>query len=130
VSRKRLGAVALEVGGGHIVEGKIDFQGEQIAQSKVELLLDLLFVRVQLVQGAIPPLELSRFDSDPWSLTPPTLLVVPPAGDPAAAFAVAQVGLFQPARETMLTAGGTESIGHQHEAAVGRGRRARTARSE
>ncbi len=91
VSRERLGAVALEVGGGHIVEGKIDLQGEQIAQSKVELLLDLLFVRVQLVQGAIPPLELSRFDSDPRRLTPPTLLVVAPAGDPAAAFAVAQV---------------------------------------
>ena len=74
--------VAREVSRRQIVESKVDLQTKQVAQVPVQLSFDPLFVLDQLVQGAVPLLELPVVDTDPWRTTCQPLAVVAPAGLP------------------------------------------------
>ena len=68
---------------------------------------------MELVEGAVPGVELAGMDADPSALVP--------MGDEASALAVAdEVGL-EPAGQPMLTGRGDEPVGDEHEGAVGEG---------
>ena len=77
----------------------------------VERHFDLVLGRVELIEGAVPGVELAGMDADPPALVP--------VGDEASALAVAdEVGL-EPAGEAVLTGRGDEPVGDEHEGAVG-----------
>ena len=66
---------------------------------------------MELVEGAVPGVELTGMDADPAAVVP--------MGDEASALAVAdEVGL-EPSGQAMLTGRGDEPVGDQHEGAVG-----------
>ena len=68
---------------------------------------------MELVEGAIPGVELAGMDADPSALVP--------MRNEATALAVAdEIGL-EPAGEPMLTGRGDEPVGDEHEGAVGEG---------
>ena len=74
---------------------------------------DLALGRVELIEGAVPGVELAGMDADPPALVP--------VGDEASALAVAdEVGL-EPAGEPVLTGRGDEPVGDEHKGAVGEG---------
>ena len=66
---------------------------------------------MELVEGAVPGVELAGMDADPAALVP--------MGDEASALAVADEVGFEPAGQAMLTGRGDEPVGDQHEGAVG-----------
>ena len=102
---------ALEVGAGDVVEHQVGLEAEEVAEAVVERHLDLVLGRVELIEGAVPGVELAGMDADP--------AVLVPVGDEASALAVAdEVGL-EPAGEAVLTGGGDEPVGDEHEGAVG-----------
>jgi hypothetical protein len=104
-------ARALEIGAGDVVEHQVGLEAEEVAEVTVESHFDLVFGRVELVEGAIPGVELAGMDADPPSSVP--------VGDEASPFAVAdEVGL-EPAGEAVLAGGGDEPVGEEHEGAVG-----------
>jgi hypothetical protein len=106
-------AGAFEVGTGDVIKDHVGLEAEEVAEPVVEGHLDLVLGGVELVEGAVPGVELSGMDADPFSLMP--------VGDEASALAIAdEVGL-EPAGQAMLTPGGDEPVGHEHEGAVGEG---------
>jgi len=69
------------------------------------------FGRVELVEGAVPSVELPGVDADPAALVP--------VGNEASALAIAdEVGL-EPAGQAVLAGRGDEPVGNEHEGAVG-----------
>src|SRR5436305_1640741 len=74
--------VTYKIRGCQIIKSKIDLQIKQVAQAPVQFGLDLFFVLDQLVQGAVPLLELSAFNADSGRATGPPLVLVAPAGLP------------------------------------------------
>ena len=104
-------AGALEVGTGDVVEHQVGLEAEEVAEAVVERHFDLVLGRVELIEGAVPGVELAGMDADPAALVP--------VGDEASALAVAdEVGL-EPAGEPVLTGRGDEPVGDEHEGAVG-----------
>jgi hypothetical protein len=104
-------ARALEVGAGDVVEHQVGLEAEEVAEAVVERHFDLVLGRVELIEGAVPGVELAGMDADPAALVP--------MGNEASALAVAdEVGL-EPAGEAVLTGRGDEPIGDEHEGAVG-----------
>ena len=79
----------------------------------VEHHFDLVLGRVELIEGAVPGVELAGMDADPPALVP--------VGDEASALAVAdEVGL-EPAGEPVLTGRGDEPVSDERKGAVGEG---------
>src|SRR5271166_5832999 len=77
---------ALEVGTGDVVEHQVGLEAEEVAEAVVERHFDLVLGRVELIEGAVPGVELAGMDVDPPALVP--------VGDEASALAVAdEVGL-------------------------------------
>jgi hypothetical protein len=67
---------------------------------------------MELVEGAIPGVELAGMDADSLALMP--------VRDEASAFAVTDEVGFKPAGEAVLAGGGDEPVGDEHEGAVGK----------
>src|SRR5262245_29869947 len=104
-------ARAFEVGTGDVVEHQVGLEAEEVAEPVVERHFDLVLGRVELIEGAVPGVELAGMDADPPALVP--------VGEEASPLAVAdEVGL-EPAGEAMLTGGGDEPVGDEHKGAVG-----------
>ena len=111
-------SLALEIGRGQIVEHHVDPQREQIAQPHKQRLLDLRLARQQLVERAIPLLELAHLDAHPRRPTGLAFRVLAPGGDEAPAAAVADKIALQPPRQGMLAARRRQPIGHQHQGPI------------
>ena len=108
-------SLALEIGRGQIVEHHVDAQRKQVAQGDKQRVLDLRLARQQLIERAVPVLELPRRDPHPWRPARLALGVVAPRRQEAAATAIAhEVGL-QPARQAMLAGRRGEPIGNQRQ---------------
>ena len=105
-------AGALEVGAGDVVEDQIGLEAEEVAEAVIQRHFDLVLGLEELVEGAVPGIELAGMDADPSAAVP--------MGDEPSALAVAdEVGL-EPAGQAMLTGRGDEPVGDQHEGAVGK----------
>src|SRR4051794_26858296 len=90
-------ARALEVGTGDVVEHQVGLEAEEVAEAVVERHFDRVLGRVELIEGAIPGVELAGMDADPAAPVP--------VGEEASARAVAdEVGL-EPAGEPCSLAG-------------------------
>ena len=101
----------LEIRAGDIVEDQVGLETEEIAEAVVERYFDPVLGRVELVEGAVPGVELAGMDTDAAALVP--------VGDEASPRAVAdEVGL-EPAGEPVLAGRGDEPVGDEHEGAVG-----------
>src|SRR5512135_1531246 len=85
------------LGTGDVVEHQVGLEAEEVAEAVVERHFDPVFGGVELVEGAVPGVELSGMDADPPALVP--------VRDEASALAVAdEVGL-EPAGEAVLAGG-------------------------
>ena len=104
-------ARALEVRTGDVVEHQLGLEAEEVAEAVVERHFDAVFGRVELVEGAVPGVELAGMNADPPALVP--------VGDEASALAVTDEVGFEPAGEAVLAGGGDEPVGDEHEGAVG-----------
>ena len=121
--------LALEIGRGQVVEHHVDLQREQVPQSEKKCVLDLRLALEQLIERAVPLLELTRLDPHPWRPAGLARKIVAPCGQPATAVAIAdEVGL-QPPRQAMFAARRGEPIGDQHQSAIAQRRRVATAGS-
>src|ERR1700721_1715363 len=79
-------AGAFEVGACDVVEHQLGLEAEEVSESMVERHLNLLLGGMELIEGAIPSIELARMDTDPSALVP--------MGDEASSLTVAyEVGL-------------------------------------
>jgi hypothetical protein len=101
----------LEIGAGDIIEDQVGLETEEIAEAVVERHFDPVFGRVELVEGAVPGVELAGMDANPSALVP--------MGNEATARAVADEVGFEPAGEPMLTGRRDEPVGDEYEGAVG-----------
>src|SRR5450759_5855134 len=63
-------ARALAVRTGDVVEHQLGLEAEEVAEAVVECHLDLIFGRVELVEGAIPGVELTGMNADSLALVP------------------------------------------------------------
>jgi hypothetical protein len=77
----------------------------------VERDFDLVLGGDELVEGAIPGVELTGMDADPSSAVP--------VGEKASSLSVADEVGFEPSGEAMLTGGSDEAVGDEDEGAVG-----------
>src|SRR5262249_30205659 len=94
-----------------VVEDQVRLEAEEVAEAMVEGHFDPVFGREELVEGAVPGVELAGMDADPVALVP--------MGEKTSALAVAdEVGL-EPAGQAMLTGGCDQPVGDEHEGAVG-----------
>src|SRR5206468_174035 len=85
---------ALEIGAGDVVEDQVRLEAEEVAEAMIQGHFDLVFGLEELVEGAIPGIELAGMDADPAAAMP--------VGEEAAALAVAdEVGL-EPAGQAVL----------------------------
>ena len=66
---------------------------------------------MELVEGAVPGVELAGVDADPAARVP--------LGKEASALAVADEVGFEPAGQAVLTGGSDEPVGDEYEGAVG-----------
>ncbi len=107
--------LALEIGRGQIVEHHVDAQREQVTQREKQRVLGLVLAGVQLVERAIPLLQLPRLNAHPRRPAGIALGVVAPAGDEAPADPIADKIALQPPRQRMLAARCGEPIGDQHQ---------------
>src|SRR5215471_10656518 len=87
-----------------VVKYHIDLQRKQIPQLKKQCPLDLCLALQQLIEGAIPLLELALFDLHPRRPARFACGVVTPLRNPSAAVTVAHKIGLQPTREPMLAA--------------------------
>ena len=102
---------ALEVGAGDVIEHQVRLEAEQVAEVMIEGHLDLLLGGHELIEGAVPGLELLEVDPD-------SLVLVPIGNEPAAP-AIAEEVSLQPAGQAMFAGGADEPIGDQDERPVG-----------
>src|SRR3954451_10514555 len=92
---------------------QLGLEAEEVAEAVVEGDFDPALGREELVEGAVPGVELAGMDADPAA---PVRV-----GEEASALAVAdEVGL-EPAGEPVLAGRGDEPVGDEHEGAVGEG---------
>src|SRR5271168_3114415 len=63
-------AGALEVGTGDVVEHQVGLEAEEVAEAVVERHFDLVLGRLELIEGAVPGVELAGMDTDPPALVP------------------------------------------------------------
>jgi hypothetical protein len=106
-------AGTLEIGAGHIVEDQLGLEAEEIAEAVVQGHLDALFGRQELIEGAIPGVELAGMDADPSALMP--------MRNEATTLAFAdEIGL-EPAGQPVLTGRSDQPVGDEHEGAVSEG---------
>ena len=87
---------ALEIGRGQIVEHHIDLQREQIPQPKKQRQFDLVFDFEQMVERAIPLLELLRLDAHARGAAGLAFHVISPGRDEAPAAAITDKITLQP----------------------------------
>src|SRR5689334_20364558 len=79
-------AGAVGVGAGNVLEDQLGLEAEEIAKAVVERHFDPVRGGEELVEGAVPRVELARMDADPAAPVP--------VGDEASALAIAdEVGL-------------------------------------
>jgi hypothetical protein len=86
-------------------------------------MLDLRLACEQLVERAIPLLQLPRFDAHTWCSAGLALGVVAPCGNEAPAAAVADKVILQPPRQCMLAAGGRQPIGNERQRPIAQAHR-------
>src|SRR5215469_3956998 len=113
VSAQDRGAFALEVGRGQIIKGDIDLERGQVAQAEIELMFDLWLAFEQLVERAVPLLQLARLHAHPRCLAGFARRAIAPCGDPASSLLVADKVGFQPAGKPMFAAWRDQPIGNQ-----------------
>jgi hypothetical protein len=113
-----VGPAALEVGRSEIVKHHIRLQREQIAQAQIQIALDALLVLEQLIERAIPLLELTHLDLHARCAAGLACHLVAPLCHPSPAMTITDEVALQPARQPMLAAGRSKPIEHQHEGAV------------
>src|SRR5215468_933021 len=106
-------SVPFKICGGQVVKHQIDLQRKQIAQVHKQLELNLLLTCQQLINRAVPLLELTHLDTDPRHSTGLALSVFAPSRDESPAAAVTDKVALQPLRQRMLTARCYQPIGHQ-----------------
>ena len=102
---------ALEVGAGDVVEHQLGLEAEQIAEAVIEGQLDLFLGGCELIEGAVPGLELLKMNPDP-------LVLVPARHKPPPLTVADEIGL-QPAGQAVFAGGTDQAIGDQHERPVG-----------
>jgi hypothetical protein len=81
-------------------------------------MLDLCLALKQLIERAIPPLQLARLYAHPRCLAGFARRVIAPCWDPASSLLVADKDGFQPSGEPVFAARRDEPIGNQHEASL------------
>src|SRR5262249_30202911 len=106
-----LGSGTLEVSAGDVVEHQIGPEAEEITQAMVQRHLDSLFGPVELIERAIPGLQLGGMRTN--------ASVLVPLRHESAAFAVTDKVGLQPAGDPVLTGRIDEAIGHEHKGPVG-----------
>ena len=94
---------ALEIGAGDVIEHQVRLEAEQVAEVMIEGHLDLFLGGHELIEGAVPGLELLEVDPD-------SLVLVPIGNEPAAP-AIAEEVSLQPAGQAMFAGGADEPIG-------------------
>ena len=104
-------AVPREVGAGQIVKHQLRLQVKQIAQSVIQRQLDATLVQIQVIERAIPGLQLPQVDLDSDVLFP--------ARNVAPSLAVADIIGFQPAGQRMLASRPCQPIGQQRQHSAG-----------
>ena len=103
----------LEIGAGDVVEDQVGLEAEEVAEAVIQRHFDAVLGPEELVEGAVPGVELAGMDADAAAAVP--------MGEEASALPVAdEVGL-EPAGQPMLTGRGDEPVGDQREGAVGEG---------
>jgi len=120
--------LALEIGRGQIIEHHVDLEREQVAQRDKERVLDLDFALQQLIERAVPPLELAQRHPHPRRPAGDALAIVAPFGEPSPAMAVADKVGLKPTRQPMLAARRGQPIDDQHQSAIAQGRGVATGR--
>src|SRR5262249_49427217 len=92
---------ALEIGAGDVVEDQVRLEAEEVAEAMIQRHFDAVLGLEELIEGAIPGVELAGMDADPAAAVP--------MGEEAAAPAVAdEVGL-EPAGQAVLAGRGDEA---------------------
>ncbi len=104
---------ALEVGTRDVVEDQIGLETEEVAEAVKQRHFDPVLGAEELVEGAVPGIELTGMDADPAA-------AVPMGDEPSARSVADEVG-FEPAGQAMFTGRGDEPVGDQREGAVGEG---------
>jgi hypothetical protein len=89
--------------------------------------LDVRFAHQQLVERAIPLLELAHLDPHPRRPTGEALPIIAPRRNKTAAIAIADKIGLQPARQSVLAARCGQPIGDQHQGAIAQRRSVTTA---
>src|SRR5262249_3365713 len=117
VSAQDRGAFALKVGRSQIIKDDIDLERGQIAQAEVELMLDLWLAIEQLVERAIPLLQLARLHTHPRCLAGFARRVIAPCGDPSAPHGEDKAG-FQPPRKPVFATRRDEPISDQRKGSL------------
>ena len=85
---------ALEIGTGDVVEDQVGLEAEEVAEAVVQGHFDAVLGPDELVEGAIPGVELTGMDADPSAW-------VPMGDEPSALTVTDEVGL-EPSGEAML----------------------------
>src|SRR5882724_9292627 len=98
---------SFEEGGGYVIEHQVRAQAEQIPQFQEDLLFDARFLCAQIIQTLIPKSQLFKVHLHPAGLLPHR--------HPATAFSIAYEIVFQPLRQSVLTARTSETIRQQRE---------------
>jgi hypothetical protein len=102
---------ALEGGAGDGVAHPVGREAEAVAQAVVQRHVDPVLGRVERVERAVPSVARPRIDADPPALGP--------VGEDASARALADEVGREPAGAPVLTGGGQEPVGDEHDDAVG-----------
>src|SRR5262249_22255580 len=101
---------ALEVRAGDIVKDQIRLEAEEIPEPVVERLLDPLLGLGELIECAIPGLELAGMDPHPLALVPVRAEAAPQT--------IADEVRREPTGQSMFAGGTDQSIGDQHKGSI------------
>ena len=111
-------SLAFEIGRGQIVEHHVDPQREQVAQRQIKRVLDLRLALEQLIERAIPLLQLPRRYPHAWASAGLAFRVVAPRRDPTPAMTITDEIVLQPLRQRMLAAWARQAVGDQNQGAL------------
>jgi len=93
----------LEVGAGDVIEHQIRLEAEEVPETIIERYFDLVFGSIELIERAVPRLQLTRMDADS--------AVGVPIGSESSALAITEEVRFKPAGQVVLAGGPDESVG-------------------